>query len=154
LRQKGWKLDDAIVKKALRQAKKITGLHGRWDIIHRSPTVVLDVGHNEDGIKQLIEQVELTDHHELHLVIGFVRDKEVDKILSMLPKTAHYYFTQAQIPRALNAESLQEEAHEHGLKGKTYPDVNTALAEAKTSAGKNDLIIVCGSVFLVGEVQC
>jgi len=153
LNQKGWKLEQSIIHKALRQVKKLTGLHGRWDIIHLSPLVVLDVAHNEDGMHQLLEQIELTDHHELHLVIGFVKDKEIDNILSLLPKTAHYYFTQATIPRALDAKSLTQTAAAHGLRGKTFNEVNEALEHAKEKAGKNDLVVVCGSVFLVGEVE-
>ncbi|MEI9910906.1 MAG: folylpolyglutamate synthase/dihydrofolate synthase family protein [Bacteroidota bacterium] len=152
LKAAGWNLDDATIHKALKQVKKLTGLHGRWDIIHQFPTIVLDVAHNEDGIKQLIEQIELTDHHELHIIPGFVKDKEIEKILALLPDTAHYYFTQANIPRALDAESLREMAAKHHLKGKNYKDVNTAISDAKTKAAKNDLIVVCGSVFLVGEV--
>jgi len=89
----------------------------------------------------------------LHMILGMVNDKEIDNILKLLPKTAHYYFTQAQIPRALPAESLKQKAEAIGFKGKTYPDVNMALKEAKDKAGKDDLIIACGSVFLVGEVE-
>jgi dihydrofolate synthase / folylpolyglutamate synthase len=153
LQQRGWKLDDDVIRRALVHVKKLTGLHGRWDIIHQHPTVVLDVAHNEDGIKQLLEQVELTDHHTLHIITGFVKDKEVEKILAMLPGTATYYFTQAHIPRALDAESLQQKAASNGLTGKVYKDVNAALKEAKARAKKEDLVIVCGSVFLVGEVE-
>jgi dihydrofolate synthase/folylpolyglutamate synthase len=153
LKQKGWKLEDEIIHKALRHVKKLTGFYGRWDIIHQSPAIVLDVAHNEDGIKQLTEQIELTDHHELHIILGFVKDKEIENILALLPDTAHYYFTQANIPRALNAEDLREKAEHYNLRGKIYKDVNTALTDAKTKAAKNDLVIVCGSVFLVGEVN-
>jgi dihydrofolate synthase/folylpolyglutamate synthase len=153
LKAMDWKLDEGIIHKALQHVKKLTGLHGRWDIIHQSPAIVLDVAHNEDGIKQLLEQIELTDHHELHLILGFVKDKEIKKLLKLLPPAAHYYFTQANIPRALDAESLRAAAAPHNLKGKNYPDVNTALLDAKTRAAKNDLIVVCGSVFLVGEVN-
>jgi dihydrofolate synthase / folylpolyglutamate synthase len=153
LKLAGWNLPDAVIHKTLRHVKKLTGLHGRWDIIHFFPTIVLDVAHNEDGVKQLVEQIELTDHRELHIILGFVKDKEIEKILSLLPQTAHYYFTQATIPRAIDAESLREKAAAHNLKGKNYKDVNTALANAKAKASKEDLIIVCGSVFLVGEVE-
>src|SRR4029079_16221090 len=135
------------------QVKKQTGLHGRWDIIHHSPMIVLDVAHNADGIKQLTEQIEVTDHHDLHMIIGFVKDKEIEKILALLPKTANYYFTQANIPRALEAESLLHKAEGYGLKGRAYKAVNLAIKEAEQKASKNDLIIVCGSVFLVGEVE-
>lgn len=152
LEEKNWKLDHIIVQTALKQVKKLTGLHGRWEIIHHDPVIVLDVAHNEDGVKQILEQIEITNHHELHLITGMVKDKEVDKTLKLLPSTAHYYFTQANIPRALDAESLKQKAEGFGLKGKAYPDVNVALKEAKSKAKKNDLIFVFGSVFLVAEV--
>ncbi|MFC0774961.1 bifunctional folylpolyglutamate synthase/dihydrofolate synthase [Terrimonas alba] len=153
LQQKGWKLNDTILRKALPQTKKLTGLHGRWDIIHEHPLVVLDVGHNEDGIQQILKQVELTDHHRLHIILGMVNDKEIDKVLKLLPDTATYYFTQANIPRALKAESLKLKAESKGLKGDAYANVNVALKAAKDKTAKNDLIIVCGSVFLVAEVE-
>jgi dihydrofolate synthase / folylpolyglutamate synthase len=153
LKLKGWNLDDVHIHKALRHVKKLTGLYGRWDVIHQFPTIVLDVAHNEDGIKQLLEQIELTDHYELHIITGFVKDKEIEKILALLPKAAHYYFTQANIPRALDAGSLKDEAQRHDLKGEKYENVNAALKDAKSKASKNDLIIVCGSVFLVGEIE-
>jgi dihydrofolate synthase/folylpolyglutamate synthase len=82
-----------------------------------------------------------------------VKDKEVDRVLQLLPKDASYYFTQSHIPRALDAASLKEKANALGLNGEHYPDVNTALKHARTLAHKNDLVLVCGSVFLVGEVK-
>jgi dihydrofolate synthase / folylpolyglutamate synthase len=127
-------------------------LHGRWEIIHEHPTVVLDVAHNEGGIKQLTEQIEITDHEELHLIIGMVKDKDIEKILSLLPKHANYYFTKAQIPRALQEYQLAAMAAAIGLQGNYYADVNTALQAALNIAGKKDLIVICGSVFVVGEV--
>ncbi len=149
----GWDIDDIHIQKGLSQVKKLTGLYGRWEIIQEHPFVILDVGHNEDGIRQIIKQIELTDHHQVHIIFGTVNDKEIDNILKLLPKTASFYFTQAPIPRALNAVILLEKAQAIGLKGKTYPDVNMALQEAKENANKNDLIIVCGSVFLVADVK-
>ena len=136
----------------MRQVKKLTGLHGRWEIIHEHPTIVFDVAHNEDGIKNLTEQIEITDHEELHIVIGMVKDKDVAKILSLLPKHACYYFTKAQIPRAFPEDELAESAAAVGLQGNNYPEVNIALRSALSSAAKKDLIVVCGSVFVVGEV--
>jgi dihydrofolate synthase/folylpolyglutamate synthase len=153
LQERGWNIEPEHIRKALKQVKKLTGLHGRWDIIHTAPLVVLDVGHNEDGIKQIVRQIELTDHHELHIILGMVHDKDIDRALAQLPPTAYYYFTNAQIPRALNAQSLSEKADTFGLKGSVYPDVNAALKEAKSKADPRDLIIVCGSVFLVAEVM-
>ena len=88
----------------------------------------------------------------MHIIIGFVKDKDVSNILSLFPKTANYYFTKAQIPRAMDENDLARLAMQSDLHGKTFKEVNIALKEALTHAGKNDLILICGSVFLVGEV--
>jgi dihydrofolate synthase / folylpolyglutamate synthase len=153
LKKLEYNVGETDIREGLKKAKKLTSLHGRWEIIHQHPTIVLDVGHNEDGIKQIIQQLELTTYHELHIIIGMVKDKEIDKILSLLPHAAYYYFTQAQIPRALSAETLKEKAAEFNLKGKAIANVNDALVDAKAKAHKDDLVLVCGSVFLVGEVN-
>lgn len=152
LQQQGWNIEEEHIKTGLQSAKKITGFHGRWEVIHQFPLIVLDVAHNEDGVKMLMEQVEVTDHDHLHIVLGIVKDKAPERILAMFPKFADYYFTQADIPRALNAEILKETAQQFDLHGEIYSDVNIAIAAAKTKALKRDLILVCGSVFLVGEV--
>ncbi|HWK07221.1 MAG TPA: folylpolyglutamate synthase/dihydrofolate synthase family protein [Puia sp.] len=152
LHGKGWKLPPAAVQSALRQVKKLTGLHGRWELIHEHPDVILDVAHNEDGIRQMVRQIELTDHEELHIVLGMVNDKDITKVLSLLPQAATYYFTRAQIPRALPEEQLAAKAREAGLKGHSYPTVTAALQAAKARAKPRDLVLVCGSVFVVGEV--
>ncbi len=115
--------------------------------------IALDVAHNEDGIKQLLHQVSLCNYKNLHIVFGIVKDKDADKLLSLLPKTAAYYFTKAQIPRALSEDELLQKAIAHNLDGEKYGEVNEALRSAMAKALKDDLIVVCGSVFLVGEVQ-
>ena len=153
LRVMGYEINETDTQTGLSQVKTLTGLHGRWDVKQEHPLVVLDVAHNEDGIKQLVSQIELTDHRHLHIILGMVKDKEIDKVLSLLPKTATYYFTRAQIPRALDAEQLQQKGVLAGLSGDYYPDVNTALKNALYHAKKEDLVLVCGSVFIVGEVE-
>ena len=152
LRLKKIDLPQEKVTKALKQVKKLTGLHGRWDVIHQHPQVILDVAHNEDGIRELVNQVELSDYRQLHIIMGMVKDKEIDKVLALLPKEAEYYFTKAQIPRALPENLLLEKAMATGLDGEAYPEVNIALKTALGKASKDDLILVCGSVFVVGEV--
>ena len=128
-------------------------MHGRWELIHQQPTVIVDVAHNEDGMKQLAEQLELATYRQLHIIVGMVKDKEITKSLAHLPKTAHYYFTKAQTPRALPEENLKTVAATLNLQGATFPDVNAALKEVLTHAHKDDLVLVCGSVFLVAEVE-
>lgn len=152
LQQKGWRITRQQVKEGLAQAKKLTGLHGRWELIHTHPDIILDVAHNEDGIKQLLIQLEMADHHQLHLIIGMVKDKEVEKVLALLPREAIYYFTQAQIPRALDKDKLSSMALAIGLRGKSYSNVSAAMKAAQSNAHADDLILVCGSVFIVAEV--
>jgi dihydrofolate synthase/folylpolyglutamate synthase len=148
LHQQGFSITQNHLHKALSSVKQL-----RWEIIQEHPTVVLDVGHNEDGIKAILQQLELANFHHLHIVTGMVKDKDVDAVLQLLPKHAAYYFTQASIPRALPAEDLLQKAITRGLRGGAYTEVNIALDAAKDVAAKDDLILVCGSVYLVGEVN-
>lgn len=153
LQLKNWKIKLQDVENGLKKVKQLTGLHGRWEKISDNPTVIVDVAHNVAGIKQLIEQLEMVSYYHLHIIIGFVKDKDITQILSLLPLTANYYFTKSQIPRALPEHDLAALASQQHLKGKTFPDVNTALQEARSHAAKDDLILICGSVFLVAEVN-
>lgn len=153
LNQLGLKIGKEDTKTGLAQVKKLTGLHGRWEQIGHDPAVVLDVAHNEDGVKQVLSQLSVSHYEHLHIVIGMVKDKEVEQVLNLLPKEATYYFTEARIPRALDAVSLKDKAMSAGLAGEVFADVNTALKQARLKASKNDLVLVCGSVFLVGEVR-
>ncbi len=153
LTEKGWTISNEQTKNALQQVKHLTGLKGRWDVIRLNPMVVLDVGHNEDGIRQILDQLSITTYKTLHIILGMVKDKDIVSVLSLLPKTAKYYFTKADIPRAMPEEMLSTLAANQGINGNAYPDVNKALENALSNAGKEDMILVCGSVFLVGEVD-
>lgn len=150
---KDWNIDETDIRSALSSVKSITGFQGRWDIIHKNPLVVLDVAHNKNGIEQMMQHVNRVRKNKLHIIIGTVKDKELNGILPLLPKDANYYFTQADIPRALEAEQLQAHAEEYKLFGQTYSDVNAALHEALHKASSEDMILICGSIFLVAEVN-
>ncbi|MEO5647107.1 MAG: cyanophycin synthetase, partial [Chitinophagaceae bacterium] len=153
LNKLGFNIQDANARLALSQVKKLTGLHGRWDVIQDNPHVILDVAHNEDGIRQVLHQLSILEYDVLHIVIGMVRDKDQGRILSMMPVNAKYYFTNAGIPRALPADELMKMAAAFKLEGDHYSNVNLALDAAKKVANNKDLILVCGSVFVVGEVN-
>jgi dihydrofolate synthase/folylpolyglutamate synthase len=153
LKQKNWALNNGAIFEAVQNIKKLTGLHGRWEVIQNHPTVVLEVAHNEDGIRQMLHHLELLKFNQLHLIFGLVKDKEFNKVLELLPKNANYYFTQAHIPRALPGNQLQDEAKKSGLEGTVYENVNLARDSALKKAAPDDLIIICGSIFLVAEVE-
>jgi dihydrofolate synthase / folylpolyglutamate synthase len=148
-----WNITQQHIQTALHDVKRLTGLHGRWELIREKPDVVLEVAHNKNGIEQMLLHISRMNAEQLHIIIGMVKDKEVDDVLELLPKNAKYYFTQANIPRALHSEILQSKAAAFKLEGSLFNDVNTALQHALATAAKNDLIIVCGSIFLVAEVN-
>jgi len=153
LQKNGWQIDELHIANGLRKAKKLTGLHGRWETIGHHPRIIIDVAHNPDGIHQLLNQLEMAAYHNLHIVLGMVKDKDVTKVLSMLPKNAKYYFSNAHVPRALPAHELQEKALINNLHGNVFDDVNDAVRTAQSFAHHDDLILILGSVFLVGEVN-
>lgn len=141
------------VKEALQEVRKLTGLRGRWELLQKHPPVIADVAHNADGMKQVAEQLELTTYHALHIIIGMVKDKDVAGALQYLPKTATYYFTKPQTPRAMPESETAAIAAQLGLSGKTFGDVHLAMQTALTHTHPEDLILVCGSVFLIGELM-
>jgi dihydrofolate synthase/folylpolyglutamate synthase len=146
-------LKDEKIIEALSQVKKLTGLFGRWQIIHENPTVVLDVAHNEDGIKQLLLHLQKLNYQSLHIIFGMVKDKDITKVFSQFPPEATFYFTKAHNPRALPEDELQQMAKEFGLKGEAFDNVNEALKSALGHSSPNDIIVVCGSVFVIAEVE-
>jgi len=148
-----WHISEEAVKTGLRNVKKLTGLHGRWEVIKHTPKIVLDVAHNVDGMKMVVEQLEFETYRHLHIIIGMVKDKEVEAVLKLLPHHASYYFAKAQIPTALQEKKPKKKARKIGLNGNAFPEVNTALQEVLTHAKDDDLVLICGSVFLVAEVK-
>lgn len=149
----GWQLSASKILKGLLHVRKNTGLMGRWECIQINPRIILDVAHNEHGIKALLEQLESIHYTQLHIVTGMVKDKDVNAVLNLLPKKAKYYFTQSHIPRALPVSELASKGNTFDLIGSQFENVNIALQAANINATPNDLILVIGSVFLVAEVD-
>ncbi len=152
LQKKGFDISDSHIKIALQNAKTLTGLYGRWEVIHHDPTIVLEVAHNADGINQMLAHIKQLSFNKLHIVFGMVNDKDA-RVLHLLPREAAYYFTQAHIQRALPVAKLRQAASKLNLRGEEFGHVNDALQNAKENALQNDIIIVCGSIFLVAEVN-
>ncbi len=152
LRLLGYSISDEDIMSALRKVKALTGLMGRWQTLGKNPLLICDTGHNEDGFIEVLKNIDQTPFERLHMVIGMVKDKDISKILKHLPLKAIYYFCQPDIPRAKPADELRKEANTIGLKGKSYKTVSAALVSAKKNAGKNDLIFVGGSTFVVAEI--
>ncbi|SHI73606.1 dihydrofolate synthase / folylpolyglutamate synthase [Tangfeifania diversioriginum] len=152
LKTKGWGISQENIETGLAEVSKLTGLLGRWQVLDVNPRIVCDTAHNADGLTEIVKQLEQTPYKKLHVVFGMVNDKEPEKILKLLPQNAAYYFTKANIPRALDENVLAKYAAGFGLKGQAFSDVNDAYNEAKKSAGKDDFIFVGGSTFIVAEI--
>ncbi len=148
----GWNISKEQLYQGFARVCQNTHFAGRWQQIAENPTVICDVAHNEDGLKWVVRQLADTKFDKLHFVFGMVSDKSTDKILALLPKSATYYFCQADTPRALPANELQIAANQLGLRGSSYNTVKEALVAAKNEANTNDLIFVGGSVFVVAEI--
>ncbi|HEX8060759.1 MAG TPA: folylpolyglutamate synthase/dihydrofolate synthase family protein [Cyclobacteriaceae bacterium] len=136
----------------LKNTIKNTGLKGRWQKIGESPLTVCDTGHNEAGIAEVLKAINKETFERLFIVFGAVKDKDINPVLSQLPKDAIYFFCEARIPRAMAAGDLAKQASSFGLKGPVIADVNDAIAAARSLAAKNDFIFVGGSTFVVAEI--
>jgi dihydrofolate synthase / folylpolyglutamate synthase len=149
-----FKISEDILRKGLENVKTLTKFIGRWQLIEEKPVpILIDSAHNEGGIEWLIKQLKALTFNQLHIVFGMVKDKDISKILNLLPKNATYYFAKANIPRGLDAAILRGQAATYNLQGKAYSTVRKALSAAKKKAKDGDLIYVGGSIFVVAEVM-
>lgn len=147
-----FKISETQLKYGLEHLKSLTNFIGRWQVIGQNPTILCDSAHNEGGLKYVTQQFKALKYNQLHIVCGFVKDKDLSKVLKLLPQNATYYFAKANIPRGLDADILRGMAAEYGLKGKSYKSVRRAFMAAKMVAQKDDLIYIGGSIFVVAEV--
>lgn len=152
LNSHGFELCKENIIKGISNVVENTELLGRWQKLADKPLVICDTGHNEAGIKEVLHQISFTPHQKLHMIIGFVQDKDIDTILKLLPADAIYYFTRASIPRALDEIILKEKAESVGLKGNAFSTVMAAYNAAVNSASHDDMIFIGGSTFVVSEV--
>ncbi len=153
LKQKGWNISEEAIQQGFANVCTLTGLRGRWETLAENPLVICDTGHNAHGIKYVVQQLK-TLSGTLHIVFGMVDDKDVEDVLKMLPKQAHYYFTQAQTKRAIPATELKKMAEKKGLQGQDYTTMKDAIQAAKEIATTADTIFIGGSNYIVGEAIC
>ena len=149
----GEDLSDSDVMKGFSLMENQLKLTGRWETINESPKVILDTAHNVSAFESILKQLEKESFKRLIFVLAFMQDKDVVKILSMLPKNAKYYFASFKHPRALYATHLKEMAKSKGMEGEEYGKVELAFKTAVSKAGKNDLVVVTGSNFIAERLQ-
>ncbi|NUM51182.1 MAG: bifunctional folylpolyglutamate synthase/dihydrofolate synthase [Flavobacteriales bacterium] len=149
--KKNWKISKEHIALGIRNVIKNTGLQGRWQTINTSPLIICDTAHNRAGIKEVIKQIKITPHRNLHMVFGVVNDKDILPILKLLPTNALYYFCRPSVPRGLESKILKAEAGKFDLKGDAFVSVEEAMKIAIKKSKVNDLIFIGGSTFVVAD---
>ena len=152
LNRKDWKIESNDIEQGLLHVVANTGLMGRWQLLGTEPKIICDTAHNKEGLQLVLKQLLNEDFEQLFIVLGTLADKDLDSILPLFPKQAYYYFTTPDIPRALSADKLMDQAIKFGLRGEVVEQVVAALELAKRKANPKDLIFVGGSTFVVAEV--
>ena len=151
LNEIGYNFSKIFVQKTLSSIQEINPIYGRWQRVGEQPQIYLDVAHNLNGIEAVIKQLKFLKYNKLHIIIGLSKDKDVEGIIKLLPKEAVYYFTKADIPRALDEKELKKIAYRKNLQGNDYKNVEMAYYKSLQSSTAKDCIIIMGSVFVVGS---
>ena len=153
LRDKGFRLSSENIKTGLSTIIRSTGFKGRWQTINDYPLTICDTGHNGEAFKWIVKEIALLKKNQVHMVLGFVNDKNVSSLLAMLPKYAILYFCRANVPRAMDLKTLRKLAETYFPKAQFIEDVNDAIRAAQSNAEPDDLIFVGGSTFVVAEIK-
>jgi len=153
LKKQGFKISDDDIRRGLGSVQKLTGLKGRWQLLGENPTIVADTGHNLEAFQEIVRQILGYEYQKLHLVLGFVQGKAVEKILELFPKNSNFYFCKPSVPRGIEVDELATIAEKLKIRYQTIPLVNDALKRAREVAQKNDFIFVGGSSFVVAELD-
>lgn len=152
LRSIGYRIEENNVREGFARVCHLTGLMGRWQKLADRPALVCDTGHNEAGMSYIVRQLARQTYRQLHIVIGMVNDKDITRVVALLPRNATYYYTRASVARALPENEVKRIATEAGLQGEAYPDVPSALRAARAAATPEDFIFVGGSTFIVADL--
>ncbi|MCC5917117.1 MAG: bifunctional folylpolyglutamate synthase/dihydrofolate synthase [Cryomorphaceae bacterium] len=145
-------LSDNTITSGLKNVVKNTGLRGRWEIAGQKPTVILDTAHNAEGLKYTMQQLSEMPEGTRHIVFGVVADKDLDKIITLLPRNAFYYLCAPDVPRALKVDELGNIFQKNHLNFSILQTVESAYLTAKNKAKINDIIYIGGSTFVVSDV--
>ncbi len=153
LRTQGWSIDDRSVEEGLQNVMSLTGLKGRWQQLNNKPLTICDTGHNKEAFEHIIDQLFSLEFKQLHMVLGFVNDKNVEDLLRMIPETVSLTFCQSSVPRAMSLDVLKSKAEALNIEANYIQQVNEAITTVSANASKDDLIFVGGSTFVVAEID-
>ena len=150
--QKQYIVPEQKLRTGLMNVLKNTNLQGRWQELGQFPTIIADTGHNKHGLQIVLDQIKKQKFDQLHMVMGFVNDKDLTEILPLFPVDALYYFCAPNVPRGLPADELKTAASSFNLIGEAFQSVHLAFLAAKKRAKIDDFIFIGGSNFVVADV--
>lgn len=154
LGKKKWNITEESLRAGLQSVKETSGLKGRFQVLKELPLTIVDISHNLPGLTALFNQIETLNHNNFHLIFGVVQDKKIEEILSLLSTiSANFYFTESNVPRSMKALELKKLALNYKIAGDSFSNVNEAIKRADNLADQNDLILICGSTFVVAEID-
>jgi dihydrofolate synthase/folylpolyglutamate synthase len=152
LKKKGWHISSDHMVRGLGKITTSTGLKGRFQILSNAPKIIADVSHNLEGIIELIDQVNMLEPKQLHIIYGAVKDRNIDEIFNQFPKDAQYYLTSGNNSRLMDLKSLAEIAKKNNLEKREFFNVNLALTFVKSIADIEDVVLITGSTFIISEI--
>ena len=148
----GLEIQPDKVDNALKNVAQLTDFRGRMELIQENPKVIFDVAHNISGIRVLLHEIMSLDFQRLHIVFGTANDKDLSEVFDLLPKEACYYFTQFSNMRSRTVQEWKELVPKDFPKHYFFDNAQDAYSSARDSAGTEDLILVFGSFFLIGDL--
>jgi dihydrofolate synthase / folylpolyglutamate synthase len=139
------------IRNGMRSVITTTGLMGRWQVAGTDPLILCDTAHNTEGMAEICRQLEDMPYKKLHMVLGFVQDKNIQPIVNLLPSASQYYICQADIQRAMKSETAADIFRNRKLHTEVFIKVSEAFLAALQKADREDIIYVGGSTFVVAD---
>lgn len=128
---------------------KNTDLFGRWTTVGNRPKVIFDAAHNIEGFRSISNQLQKTKFVKIHIILAFIKGKNIKEFINELPPDANLYFTSLNMDRGMSYNEIKKK-----LRGKIIYNENpkNLLETVKANASENDLILITGSNFLAKKI--
>lgn len=151
LKQNGWN----VTYKSLIDGISKVRVPARTEIISHTPLTIIDGGHNAEGVDALCNTlVKFCANRKIIAVFGMMKDKDYSYAVKKLaPLCERIYTTEASNPRTLDAKSLAKEAKQYCKKVRPEPNPEKAYYKALKKAKDDDVVLVCGSLYLASDVK-
>ncbi|MBU4538907.1 MAG: bifunctional folylpolyglutamate synthase/dihydrofolate synthase [Weeksellaceae bacterium] len=146
----GLQIPEKSIESGLLNVQKNTNFLGRWYEFSNNPLTICDTGHNQAGLEEVFSQLNAIPKHK-HIVLGFVNDKKIDEVLSILPPNATFYFAKPSVNRGRHPQDYEDLLKKSKIFYKIFDDVNSAYLSAKQNIKNGEMIFIGGSNFVVGE---